>query len=162
MEHLEEFHIPQKGKDNLKDKAKLMQLISEGKNLQEILGYTNQTMEKFYGAACSLFKQELYEESSEAFVFLTTLNPFVYNYWLGLGMSEQLNEEFHGALMAYNMAISVDQENPIPHYHSASCYRAIHDLEKARQSLDLVLACAKDKQEYVHIRERARAAKESI
>src|ERR1700733_5711418 len=155
MDHLEEFKIPEEALSRLKDPAYLQKQVAEGKSFQEILGFSFETMNKFYSAAYNLFQKQQYAEASDAFVFLTTLNPRVHTYWLGLGMSEQLNEEFDAALLAYSMAILTDEANPLPHYHSASCYFAIHDKENTIISLEMALQRAGEKVEYATIKLQA-------
>lgn len=162
MQESEEFKIPEIGREILNDPLKLQQQIASGKTFQEIVGYSDETMSKFYRAARRLFEKQRYEESSDAFIFLTTMNPFVHHYWLGLGMSEQLMDEHFGALIAYNMAILIDKENPIPHYHSATCHKALHDFENARICLDHVVSLAADRQEHSQIKQQAIAAKQSL
>jgi type III secretion system low calcium response chaperone LcrH/SycD len=141
MDH-HEFQIPKEALEKLQDPHYIKKQMDEGKTFQEILGYSIETMERFYEAAHVLFQKQQYEEASDAFIFLTVLNPGVHNYWLGLGMSEQLNEEYDAALMAYNMAIATNSDNPLPHYHSASCYYALHDKHNARIALEAAIKCA--------------------
>lgn len=162
MEDFDEFKIPEIKREILNDPQKLQQQIASGKTFQEIIGYTDLTMDKFYVAARQLFEKQRYEESADAFLFLTTMNPFVHHYWLGLGMSEQLIDEPFAALMAYNMAILIDKSNPIPHYHSATCYRALHDLDNAVLCLDETILAAGDKEDHAQIKQQALSAKKLI
>ncbi len=155
MEHFDEFRLSEEALERLKDPASLKKQIEEGKTFQEIFGFNVVSMEKFYQAACRLFEQQQYEEASDAFLFLTTLNPRVHNYWLGLGMSEQLNGEHDAALIAYNVAISTDTKDPLPHYHSAGCYDVLHDKERALSCIELALSRAGDHPEYAHIKQQA-------
>ena len=160
MENLEEFQIPKEALERMKDPEVITQLVEEGKTFQEIIGYTDETMDKFYRGARGLFEQQKYREAADAFIFLTTLNPYVHNYWLGLGMSEHLEEEYHGALLAYGMAMLSDSKNPLPHYHSAACYQALDDKTSMLVSLDLAINLAGNNQEYTHVKTQAESAKE--
>ena len=162
MEHMEEFTIPKEAKERLSNPKILHDLLSKGKTFQEIIGYSFATMEKFYSRAHHLYQDQRYEDAADAFMFLTTLNPNVHNYWLGLGMSEHMNEEYDAALIAYGMAIMTDVENPLPHYHSASCYNALQDKENALAAVELAIAYAGDKPEHAPIKQRALAAKDFL
>lgn len=162
MENLEEFSIPEDAVEKLKDPKIIRKNLVEGKTFQEILGYDNERMEKFYQKASDLFYKQEYEKSSEAFTFLTTLNPGVSSYWIGLGMSEQILEEFHGALLAYAMAMMSDISNPLPHYYTAMCYRSLLKPESAMGSIEIALHHCKDKDEWQNLKERALALKEKI
>lgn len=159
MENMDEFKISDEARARMTDPEIINEALSKGKTFQEILGYTAETMEKFYSAAYKLYQEQRYEDASDAFVFLTSLNPHVHNYWLGLGMCEHMTEEYHGALMAYGMAVMTDIRNPIPHYHSASCYKALEDIDSALASIDLALVYAGEKEEHSRLKQRALAAK---
>ena len=162
MEHLSEFSIPREALEKLKDPLFVKNQVAEGKTFQEILGFSLATMDKFYGAAHNLYTRQQYEEAADAFVFLTTLNPRVHTYWVGLGMSEQLNEEYDAALMAYSMAILINVENPLPHYHSAACYFALQEKDNAILSLEMALQHAETKEEYAHIKKHAQSTLDSL
>lgn len=162
MENMEEFQIPEDALERIQDPIVFKQQIDEGKTFQEILGFSDLMMEKCYKVAYSYFQQQRYEKASEAFTFLTTLNPTVFNYWLGLGMSEQMCEEYHSALLAYAMAAMIDVTNPIVHYHSASCHRSLLEDESALSALDLCVLNAGDREEFAEIKSLAEEAKERI
>ncbi|MEC7839555.1 MAG: SycD/LcrH family type III secretion system chaperone [Chlamydiota bacterium] len=162
MDYMEEFKIPEDALEKLLDPRLLTKQFKEGKNFQEILGYSDETMEKFYQVGYNFFQKQNYEKSAEIFTFLTTLNPTVFNYWLGLGMAEQLLEEYHSALLAYAMAAMVDVSHPLPHYHTASCYRSILDDTSAISSLDLCILNATEKEEFEELLELAQKAKSQL
>lgn len=158
MEDVEEYKIPEEALEKLKDPEVIRKQVKEGKTFQEIIGYSTETMEKFYGIARSLFERQEYNKAADAFVFLTTINPYVHNYWLGLGMSEQLNGGFQGALLAYAMAILTNPENPAAHYQSASCYRSLGDTKNAIMSFELAARCSGEEEEYSALKSQAEAA----
>lgn len=148
MEHIEKYDIPEDALEKLRDPEMIRRQVHEGKTFQEILGYTPEKMESFYESAYNLFKMQEYEKAADAFIFLTTLNPYVHNYWLGLGMSEQLNDSFQSGLLAYAMAILTDMQNPLPHYHSAKCYLGIDDKVSAIAALETALVLAKESDQH--------------
>ena len=162
LEEMEEYKIPKEALDKLKDPELLRRKINEGRVLQEIIGYSFETMEKFYQIAFKLFQHQQYQEAGDAFIFLTTLNPYVYNYWLGLGMCEQLSAKYDGALIAYATAILLNVENPVPHYHSASCYQSLGDYGNALASLELAIMYSGEHPEHASIKEHAINEKKSL
>ncbi len=155
MEDIEQYKIPQEALEKLRDPGVLNRQLKEGKTFQEIIGYAEDVMEDFYQGALALFHKQEYKKSSDAFVFLSTLNPYVHNYWLGLGMSEQLDGKHQSALMAYAMAMLTNVDNPTAHYQSANCYDHLGDRESALQSLEMAIRCAGDHAEYKIYKERA-------
>src|SRR5262245_30398818 len=116
-DELAEFRLSQEVKERLKDKKNLKQELLEGKRAQEILGFSNETMSKFYGAAYELFGQKRNEEAADAFLFLATLNPQNPQYWLGLGMSTQLCHDYELAIDAYEQAALADISSPVPYFY---------------------------------------------
>lgn len=162
MDNIEEFEIPEEALEKLQDPEALRSHLAEGKTFQEILGYDDDTMEKFYGAAHSLFQQGRYQDSADAFVFLTTLNPYVHNFWLGLGMSEQRNEEYESALVAYGMATMTDMDNPLPHFHSGICYYLMGEFDTAVGVLDLAIELCAEREEHAGLKGDAASAKEKV
>lgn len=155
IEGMGEYEIPAEAMEQIKDPHALKRQIDEGKTLQEIFGYDDATMVKFYLCAKNLFERQEWKKSADAFLFLTSLNPYISSYWLGLGMSEQLRGKFQGALLAYAMAILTDVENPLPHYQSAKCYQSMGEMQNGIFSLELAVECAKRKPEYSNILEAA-------
>lgn len=162
MDNLEEFAIPDEIKERLQDPDVFRQHILEGKSLQEILGFDDGRMELFYKKASALYSENKFQEAREAFTFLTTLNPFVANFWVGLGMAEQRLEEFNGALLAFAMAMMADSLSPLPHYHTALCYRSLGQHDNALGSIDLALMRAEGMDEWVVLKQKAVALKARV
>ena len=158
MENLEEFSIPEDALERLRDPEVLRQYVDEGKTFQEIIGYEEQTMVKFYGAARHIFEKGRYYDAANAFTFLTTLNPYVHEYWLGLGMSEQMIEEYESALVAYAMATMTDMGNPIAHYHTGTCYYRLGDNASAIIALELAIEQAAEVEEHAEIKKASEEA----
>lgn len=162
MENTGEFQIPEDALQRMQDPEVIKEYISEGKTFQEIIGYPDGTMEKFYGAARKLFEKGRYRDAADAFIFLTTLNPYVHNYWLGLGMSEQMSEEYESAVVAYTMASVTDPQNPIAHLHAATCNYMLQDDEGALGSADMAIAESGNRPEYQEIRSQAMRLRDTL
>lgn len=158
-DELSEFKLSRKAKEKLKDKELLKKELASGKTPQEILGFKDETMAKFYREAYRLFEHKRYIDAANAFLFLVTLNTNIHDYWLGLGMSAQLCADYESAIDAYEMAAVTDVESPVPYFYLAKCLFAIHDRESALQALDLTLEYAEDKEEFTDLIQQARAAK---
>ena len=162
MEHIKEFLISEDAIKKLKNPKLVHKELAQGKTFQEIIGYSAETMEKFYLTAYSLYQEQRYVDCAEAFTFLTTLNPYIHNYWLGLAMSEHMKEDYERALIAYGMAIFIEIENPFPHYHSAFCYIKLQDHDNALASLELAIQYASDVAEHQHLKQKAIAARKRL
>ena len=131
----EELQIPDDILSDLEKPDLLRSYIDEGKSLQEIIGYSTSVMEQLYQAAVIVFEEGRHREAQDGFLFLTTLNPYVYAYWLGLAMSYQLLEEYEEAIIAYECASKIDEEKPQPFYYLAGCYLLLNETQEAQKML---------------------------
>lgn len=162
MDHLEEFGIPEQVLSKLRDNNWVGEQLREGKTFQDMLNFSDSTMDQFYSKARHLFQIQRYEDASNAFVFLTTLNPYHYAYWIGLGMSDHLLQEYENALIAYAMASLCDPENPFPHYHAAACYQLTNDRENALLALEMVIRCCGNTFGFADMKSKAISAKSML
>lgn len=158
----EEFDLSNKVKKKLKNKSWLKKELASGKTAQEILGYTDEILAKFYEAALHLFEREMYVDASNAFLFLVTLNPRNHEFWLGLGMSTQMCGQFDNAIDAYEMAAICEVNSPVPYFYMAKCLFAVHDHDNAIRALDLALEFSEDQSEFTDLRQQALKARELL
>lgn len=158
-DELDEFKLSKKAKERLKDKEWLKKELAKGRTPQEILGFPDKTMAKFYRAAYKLFEHKRFSDAANAFLFLVTLNSQNHDYWLGLGMATQMNGDYESAIDAYEMAAATDISSPVPYFYLAKCLFAMHDRTSALQALELALECAGDSDEYSELKQQALAAK---
>jgi type III secretion system low calcium response chaperone LcrH/SycD len=162
MDELERFRIPTKSLELLKDPSILLAALSGGKIMQEILGFSQEVMDKFYEKAYLLYQKKEYQRAADAFVFLTTINPRGHNYWIGLGMSEQMAGEYESALMAYTLALLMDERDPLVYYHSAACHHALGAKDDTVTALKLAIACSEHRSEHEEIHLHAKTLLKSL
>lgn len=159
---LSDFKLSKKAKTKLKDKKKLQKELAAGKTAQEIMGFSDEVMAKFYRAAYRLFENRHYSDAANAFLFLVTLNPYQHDYWLGLGMSTQLNGDYELAIDSYEMAAVCRLDSPVPYFYLAKCLFSMHDRESALQALDLAIDYSGDSLQFQELKEQAEAAKKLL
>ncbi len=159
---LNEFQLSKMAREKLKNTKILKKELAEGKIGQEILGFSDGTMTKFYHAAYQLFEHKRYLDAANAFLFLTTLNPHQHEYWLGLGMATQLCHDYEAAIDAYELAALIDMSNPVPYFYLAKCLFAIHDRKSALEALALAIETANDLEEYAELKYQAEAAQQIL
>jgi len=162
MEPHDELNIPDDILEQLQKPDDLMKFIDDGRSLQEIIGYSDSLMEDLYQAACEVFREGKHEEAQDGFLFLTTLNPYVYAYWLGLAMTHQLLEEYEQAIVAYESASKIESEAPMPCYYLAGCYLLLNRLAEAQKAIDLARAKCAEKPEYKALLEKVEKAEAKI
>lgn len=158
-DELSEFRLSEKAKAKLKNKKLLKKELAEGKTAQEIMGFSDITMAKFYGAAYRLFEHKRYLDAANGFLFLATLNPHNHEYWLGVGMATQMNHDYESAIDAYELAAICNISSPVPYFYLAKCLFAIHDRESALQALDLAIETADELPEFADLKQQAIEAK---
>lgn len=139
----------------LNDPSILLRHMEEGVLFQDLLCLSNENMERLYHDARKLFEEGRHSDAADAFLCLTTLNPYVSAYWLGLGLAEQAHRACYAALVAYAMAIVCDESNPTPYYYAASCHYLNNDIDEALQSVEMALDKAGESALYSDIRTRA-------
>jgi type III secretion system low calcium response chaperone LcrH/SycD len=162
QDDLSEFRLSEKAKKKLKNKKLLEEELAAGQTAQEILGFSDETMSKFYQAAYLIFEHKRYHDAANAFLFLATLNPHNHEYWLGLGMSTQMCQDYEAAIDAYELAALCNISSPVPYFYLAKCLFAIHDRESALQALDLAIETADEIEEYAELKQQAEMAKEIL
>lgn len=155
---LNEFKLSKKARETLKNKKFLKKEIAAGRTPQELIGFSQETMAKFYGAAYHLFENRHYKEAADAFLFLVTLNAYNHDYWLGLGMASQMSGDFDLAVDAYEMAAICNMDNPVPYFYLAKCLFAMHDRSSALQAIELAIEYSTDNPEFAELKKQALAA----
>lgn len=158
-DNIEDFHISKKARAKLKDKKWLKKQLEMGKSAQELMGFSDTVMAKFYAAAYKLFEHRNYTDAANAFLFLITLNSYHHDYWLGLGMSTQMLGNYEAAIDAYEMAAICKLDSPVPYFYLAKCLFAIHDRESSLQALDLAIEYSGDDIQYLGLKNQAITAR---
>jgi len=115
---------------------------------QELFGVTKPVLEKYYKSALSFLSDKKWGNARDAFMFLTFLNPYVHEFWVGLGIAEQSQSHFDKALQAYTLAEATDPEDPIPIANSFQCILALGEKEYAQYTLNKALKRCGEKEEF--------------
>lgn len=155
---MEQFGIPPQILESLKDRESVWKKFKEGKSLNEVLGLSPQATALLYQSARDLFTEHAYAEAAKSFLFLTTIDPGNFDYWIGLGMATQMCGDYEGGIDAYEMAAFLNVENPISYFYLSKCFFAVHDRENAKQALEMAIENAGDSSEYASLKHQAQAA----
>ncbi len=130
--------------------------------LQKIAKVSDATLEKMYNAAKWIYEQNQFKEASDAFGFLTILNPTRHAFWYGLANSEFFNRNYEPALLAYAFCAEVNPSDPMCHLLSCRCYEAIQEVDNAINALDLALYVINDQQEYAGMKQEIMQEKQRL
>lgn len=156
---LEKFTLSKSARALLENKIKIKKDLSEGKTIQQELEFSDETIAKFYSAAYHMLENKKYQDASNAFFFLITLNPDSYDDWMGLGISTQLCGHYEEAVDAYEMGAIIKPENPIPYFYLAKCFFAMHEKNHALQAIDLAIEYANEDADFFDLKQEAIAAR---
>jgi type III secretion system low calcium response chaperone LcrH/SycD len=154
-EPLSSFKISKEARKRLKDKDYLKKQLAKGKTAQQILGVSTESMQEFYEAAYHLFNKGRFEDAGNAFLFLVTLDPHNFEYWLGLGASAQMMDHIDEAIDAYEMAAYYRIESPLPYFYLARCFYLKRDYISALEALHLAIEYSDDFEEFADLKKQA-------
>ena len=90
----------------------VVQAMVEGKTFQDIIELTPDEMLSFYNRGLELFEEKRLDDAADLFLFLTTLNPFVYEVWLAFAQVEQANQHWEASFQAFLQAIALKPREP--------------------------------------------------
>jgi len=102
------FEVDDAQLEVLKDKETCVSRMQEGQVLADILGFSQETLTKFYQAATSLLGKNQLDEARDSYYFLATLAPNYPLFWLGLGYTYALLNEHNQAVNACELALQLD------------------------------------------------------
>ncbi len=102
---MEPYLMSKEGLKILKDPELFGKAMNEEQTLQEIMGWETETVLDMYDAAVRLAGNNRYEDASDAFFFLTTINPNIPSFWIGFGTCMKYLGKIDDAMMAYKMSI---------------------------------------------------------
>lgn len=124
----------------VQDPGRTLTSMSQGQILQEVLGLATNTIESMYKVAKYLYDNQQYEEAASAFCLLTLLNPSYSSFWQGLGNSEYFLRRYREALIAYNCAVQMEPDDPLPLLLSTKCHMALEHYPAAKATLVMAAA----------------------
>ncbi len=124
-------------------------------SLQELLGLEDEQMDQILKIAVSHYSSDDFQNARDLFILLTTLDPSKSNYWMGLGMAEQMSQHYDMAGMAYAMAADLNTDDPSILLYSANCLRLMDKLSDALALLDALIEGIGDDAEWQGVKKRA-------
>lgn len=115
----------------LGDQQKLEELAAQGKELYQILGFSEEDLKQFYTAAYEAALNKEFEKAHDAFFFLTTLAPSVADFWYGLAVSATQLKEYDKALAATLRVLSLNPEKVDGYVNAFYIYHQLNDSDAA-------------------------------
>ncbi|AEB41244.1 SycD/LcrH family type III secretion system chaperone [Chlamydia pecorum] len=140
----------------------ILEGLSNGLTLQQILGISDVLLEEIYTISYSLYSQGKYLEAVGLFQVLVASKPQCYKYMLGLSSCFHQLKLYNEAAFGFFLAFDAQPENPIPPYYIADSLLKLDQLDEAQNFLDITTDICKDKPEYKILKERCNIMKQSI
>ena len=138
-------------------KEQLSHYFEKGGTWKELLGYDDQLLSAQYKYAYELYQKADYKNAAAAFSYLTLLNPYDYNFWMGLGISKQADRFFEEAIVSFVSASAMNEKNPTPHLHLAQCFYKLNVREMVIDHLKQAISIAEENPEFQEIGQKATA-----
>lgn len=126
--------------DNTKD---IDRILLKRKLFYDFLGFSGERLAKLFETAIMLLQQNRFDEAVKGFEFLTHLNPYVSDFWLGLGIAKHALEEYKEALSFLFVAQTMDPARSEPYLYAIDCCLDMNNLLQADKILHQGLRYAK-------------------
>jgi type III secretion system low calcium response chaperone LcrH/SycD len=120
--------------------------ISLGKNEM-----SQDMFDSLYAYAYHLYQNGKYEKSQSFFRFLTLLNIKEPKFWMGLGASDQMLQNYNAAIESYNIALRLNEANPYAYFVIADCYIATGLIGLALEFLETAERLFGDQEKYKNL-----------
>jgi type III secretion system low calcium response chaperone LcrH/SycD len=133
----------------------LIHYFENGGTWQDLLHYDENVLQTQYQKAYDLYHKADYKNAAAAFSYLTVLNPYNYNFWMGLGIAKQSDRLYEEAIVSYTAAEAMDPQHPLPHLHLAQCFYALHVRDEAVKHLQQAVTLSAERTEYQEVRLKA-------
>ncbi|MBQ8498929.1 SycD/LcrH family type III secretion system chaperone [Chlamydia sp.] len=140
----------------------ILQGLSDGLTLQQILGLSDVLLEEIYTVAYTFYSQGKYQEAIGLFQILTASKPQCYKYILGLSSCYHQLKMYNEAAFGFFLAFDAQPENPIPPYYIADSLMKLDQPEESQDFLDITIDMCKNKPEYKVLKERCNIMKQSL
>jgi len=129
--------------------------IEKGIMPKQMLNVGDDTIEGIYTQAYMLYNQGKFQDAGYLFVVLMLLDPNQSKFHLGSAACLHRLGKYEKAAQVYLLSSSLDQANPLPHFHAADCYIKLKALPLAQMCLKNAIACCGEKKEFELVKERA-------
>lgn len=104
--------------------------------MQDVFGLTTEDISKMFDIAISFMHQHRFDEAIQAFTFLTKVNPYISDFWMGLGAAHQSQGSFKEALSAFLAAQTMDPIRIDPYAFAIEVCLEMGDLAQAYSLLE--------------------------
>jgi len=139
-EAIERSKKPFRGLDNTRD---LDLILGRTKLFQDVLGVSPEELSHLFEQAMGFLQTNRIEEAILAFSFLTKMNSYATDFWIGLGAAQLINQEYAKAFDAFLMAITMDPSRYDCYAYAIECCIEMNNFAQAEALLKQAVTYAK-------------------
>ena len=159
--NMQAFEARVEGLKMLDNPESFKMFLAQGKTISEILGFSEEAIDKFYEQAHHLMAQKRYKDAKDAFFFLITIAPQVSECWLGLGLAYGQCKETEGAIHSFLRAIALSPHKADGYVAFARLFTVINDMPRAKQVCDIGMGFVKEHEKQAWAQELGKALQET-
>ena len=126
-------------------------LLYEGYAYKDFTDISDDEIEAAYALAYNYLQYGKFDKSEKLFQFLCKLDHYQARFFMGLGLSRQMQKKFAEAIDSYGVAGVLGMDDPMPAFRSAECYMLLGDHELAMSGAFSAQQRSKGKEEYEKI-----------
>lgn len=145
--------LPDEKRDRIRDLSR--RLFDLGQDPKEVLGLTEEGIEGLYATAHQFFQAGNYDMAIHFFRMGALLLPSDSRFYVGIGASFHEMKQYENACFYYEIASTLDKENPLIDFYQSDCRLRLNQKDKAVECLSLVIRKGAKKPLYQTVVDRA-------
>ncbi len=110
-------------------------VLAKQKVFQDVLGFSADDVSKLFQQAIAFLHQHRFDEAIIAFRFLIRINPYICDFWIGLGAALQSQGAYAEALANYLVAETMDPVRIDTYGYAVDVCLEMHDITQAKTVL---------------------------
>lgn len=160
-ENIKSYQAKVDGLKMLDNPEKFKDFLAQGKAISDVLGFSQDAIDKFYAQAHHLIAQKRYKEAKDAFFFLVTIAPQMSEGWLGLGLAYGQCHETEGAIHSFLRAIALSPHKADGYIAFIRLFTALNDMKNAQKVCEIGMSFVKEHEKQEWAQELGRALTET-
>lgn len=158
---LKPFQTKEESLKMLDNPIALKRFLEQGKAISEVLGFSEESVDKLYQTAHHILAEKRYQDAKDAFFFLVTIAPQVTECWLGLGFAYGQCKETEGAIHSYLRAIALSPHKADGYIAFMRLFSAQGDIPRAQRVCEIGMEFVKEHEKQPWAQELAKALTET-
>lgn len=127
------------GKMTQEQAETLQNYFKKGGTWQELLQLKPEEVEQVYAAGYRYYTDREFDKAMASFSTLIQLSPYEAKHWIAIGAVLQAQEHFTDAIGAYEIALTMEEDNVPALFYCAQCSYALDKKEEAKEFLQKLL-----------------------